>query len=168
MKRLAVCVAFGLTIALVAACGKAADEPSSAGSDTAATRAPAETAAATPESTAGEPVFAAVDLPAAFPTDFPIAPESTVIEATSRPDSDGILSRVSIVSRGEPRVVHDWYSSALAGAGWMLASEVSSGDALALRATQGESYVDLATEPHPVGAAQGWVRTRATIWKTER
>ncbi|HUP00827.1 MAG TPA: hypothetical protein VM737_04815 [Gemmatimonadota bacterium] len=112
------------------------------------------------------PILVAVELPAAFPAEFPIAPESTVIEANSRRGSTGVLSYVTILARGEPGDILAWYRTALENAGWMMASENEPGN-LTLRATHGESYVELTTvlETGPGGGE--WARTRATIWKTE-
>lgn len=157
-----------LTIALAGACGKANERPAEADSDAAGVRSGARTAPQPVESVASEPVFVPVELPAAFPPDFPIAPESTVIEAASRTDSGGVLSRITILADGEARGIFDWYAEALAAAGWMMASEVPTGSGLTLRATQGESYVDLTVEPYAEHSTGGWVRTRAVIWKAER
>lgn len=154
------------TIALAAACGKPIEEASEAGSDATGDPVPAETAAVAVEREEPGIAFTAVELPEAFPTDFPIAPESTVVEARTRPDEDGALSDVTIVNQGEPEKIFEWYRAALSEAGWMVVSEERSGEAFILHATQGDSYIDFSAMPHPESPGSGWVRTRATIWKT--
>lgn len=167
MTRSGTTIFVALTIALAAACGKSADEPTEMGSDATGGMAPAETAAAAAPRVEPEIAFTAVELPRVFPTNFPIAPESTVVEARTRPDEDGSLSDVTIVARGEPQVLFEWYSAALSEAGWMVMSEERSDGAFVLHATHGDSYIDLSAMPHPEDPGSGWVRTRATIWKTE-
>lgn len=154
-----------LTLALFAVCGNPEEEPVRGDLPVTGSREPADTLAVAPPDT--EPVYAPMDLPSAFPADFPIAPESTVIEADSRRGSNGVLSHATIVTRGAPGDIFGWYRTALESAGWMMASEQEAGN-LTLRATQGESYIELATDPG-TGPGEGeWARTRATIWKTER
>ena len=154
-----------LTLALVAACGNSEEEPARGNLPVARPPEPADTLPLAPPDT--EPAYVPVELPSAFPADFPIAPESTVIEADSRPESDGVLSHATIVTSGAPGDIFGWYRTALESAGWMMASENEPGS-LTLRATQGESYVELATEAETGPDETAWARTRATIWKTER
>lgn len=148
-----------LTLALAAGCGKSEDDaPDEATETTAAiATAPAET-----ETTAVE--FTAVALPVDFPADFPLAPESTVVSASSTPDEGGSYSEVSIASQGESAESYRWYRQALTDAGWQVSSEGQTDETRTLHATQGESYVDLMVMPHPQRSG-GWVRVSASIWK---
>ncbi|HET9581996.1 MAG TPA: hypothetical protein VFP76_04200 [Gemmatimonadota bacterium] len=114
----------------------------------------------------GELVFEAVELPAAFPAEFPIAPESTVVQASSREGSTGTRSSITIVQRGEPDAIFEWYRAALEGAGWVVQPGAAQAPARVLHANRVDSYLDLATEPHPLDPASGWVRTHAEIWMT--
>lgn len=115
---------------------------------------------------AGVLVFEAVELPAAFPAEFPIASESTVVQASAREGTTGTWSTITIVARGEPAAVFDWYRDALEGAGWIVQPGASEPPAHVLHAGRVDSYLDLATEPHPLDPASGWVRTHAEIWMT--
>lgn len=148
-----------LTLALAAGCGKSEDDTPAEASDTTAAiaTAPAET-----ETTAVE--FTAVALPVDFPADFPLAPESTVVSATSTPDEGGSYSEVSIASQGESAESYRWYRQALTDAGWQVSSEGQTDETRTLHAAQGESYVDLTVMPHPQRSG-GWVRVSASIWK---
>jgi hypothetical protein len=147
-----------LTLALATGCGKSEpDEPSAASDTTRVAEAPpaeADTAA----------VFTPVSLPADFPADFPLAPESTVVSATSTPDEGGSYNEISIASKGESGSSYQWYRKALTDSGWQISSEGQTDEARTLHATQGESYVDLTVMPHPDRSA-GWVRVSASIWK---
>lgn len=148
-----------LTLALAAGCGKSDGEAPAEVADT--TVAP-DTVSRVADSTAVE--FTPVELPADFPTDFPIAPVSTVLSATSVPDAGGAYNEVSIASQGESSENYQWYRQALTDAGWQISSEGLTDETRTLHATQGESYVDLTVMPHP-DRASGWVRVNASIWK---
>ncbi|HKY59945.1 MAG TPA: hypothetical protein VJP59_02945 [Gemmatimonadota bacterium] len=153
-------------IGSLAACGgddTAADSDSARRSRSADTM--ADTAPAIAGS-AGELVFEAVEVPAAFPAEFPIAPESTVVQAAAREGTTGTWSTITIVQRGEPQAVFDWYRAALEGAGWTVQPGSAGPPAHVLHASRVDSYLDLATEPHPLDPASGWVRTHAEIWMT--
>lgn len=145
-----------LSLTLAIACGDAADEAPEA-----ATPAVDSLAA-----TLAEPVveFTAVDLPPAFPTDFPIAPESKVVSATTTDDEGGAYSEIAIASRGEPGAGYQWYRQALTDAGWQISSEGQTDETRTLHAIRGEAYVDLTVMPHPE-TPEGWVRVMASIWK---
>lgn len=153
-----------LTIAFAAACGKPAEGPAEIPPPP-----PVEPAVDTVAAdTVAAPEFTAVELPAAFPADFPIAPQSIVVEARSTPDADGVLSYVALVARGEPDALFGWYRDALTAAGWMVATEQDAGAVNTLHATQGASTVDLAVRPHPDDPAGQWQLTTADIWRTPR
>lgn len=144
-----------LLLALAIGCAEATDEAPEAG--TVATESP-DTAVAEP------PVeFTAVELPAAFPSDFPIAPDSRVVSATTTDDAGGAFSEVTIASQGESGPTYQWYRQALTDAGWQISSEGQTDQTRTLHAILGESYVDLTVLPHP--ETQGWVRVSASIWK---
>jgi hypothetical protein len=147
-----------LTLALAAGCGKSEPGAPSEASDTTVVA----TAAPAPVDTA--PAFTPVALPAAFPPDFPLAPESTVVSATSKPDEGGSYNEISIASQGESGASYAWYRKALTDAGWQVSGEGQTDETRTLHATQGESYVDLTVMPHP-DRPEGWVRVSATIWK---
>lgn len=115
---------------------------------------------------AGILVFESVEVPAGFPAEFPIASESTVVQASAREGTTGSWSTITIVARGEPAAVFEWYRSALEAAGWTVQPGASEPGAHVLHASQFDSYLDLATEPHPLDPASGWVRTHAEIWMT--
>ena len=151
--------AMALTLALASGCGKSEDDIPAVAPDTTAALA---TASAESETTAA--AFTPVALPVDFPADFPLAPESTVVSATSTPDEGGSYSEVSIASRGEPAESYRWYRQALTDAGWQISSEGQTDETRTLHATQGESYVDLMVMPHPE-RSRGWVRISASIWK---
>jgi hypothetical protein len=150
----------------LAACGgddKAADPGSarpSTGEDTATDTARRDAGSA------GELAFEAVEVPAGFPAEFPIASESTVVKASAREGTTGTWSTITIVQRGEPSAVFEWYRNALEGTGWIVQPGVSEPAAHVLHASRVDSYLDLATEPHPLDPASGWVRTHAEIWMT--
>jgi hypothetical protein len=148
-----------LTLALAAGCGKSDEDAPAEAPDTAAAANPvpaeADTAAAE---------FVAIELPADFPTDFPIAPASTIVSATSAPDAGGAYSEVSIASQGESAERYRWYRKALTDAGWQVSSEGQTDETRTLHAMQGESYVDLTVMPHPERTS-GWVQVSASIWK---
>lgn len=155
-----------LIIALATGCGNQSVPPEEAGSDAVAgePQATMTTRPGVPEPPAR---FTSVELPTRFPGDFPIAPESTIIEARTRVLPDGSLSEVSIVAPGSPAEIFEWYRRALSAAGWMIVSEDPGGARPSLHATQGTSTVDLSSAPDPEAADRGYVRTRASIWKTE-
>ena len=149
-----------LTLAVWSGCGKSEDDTPAEASDTtaAAVTVPADS------DTAAAVELVAVALPADFPVDFPLAPESTVVSATSTPDQGGSYSEVSIASQGESNESYRWYRQALTDAGWQISSEGQTDETRTLHATQGESYIDLMVMPHP-DRAGGWVRVSASIWK---
>lgn len=143
-------------LALTIGCAEATDEGPEAG----AARVDSPPAVV-PES----PVeFTAVDLPPAFPSDFPIAPESRVLSATTTDDVGGAYSEIAIASQGEPGAGYQWYRQALTDAGWQITSEGQTDETRTLHAIQGESYIDLTVMPHPETPAGG-VRVSASIWK---
>lgn len=148
-----------LTLMLAAGCGNPdEDAPAETPDTTAAT----DTVVAPPDTGAAE--VTPVALPADFPTDFPIAPASTVVSATSAPDAGGAYHEISIATEGDAGESYGWYRQALVDAGWQVSSEGQTDDTRTLHATQGESYVDLTVRPHP-GRSSGWVRVDASIWK---
>lgn len=150
-------------LALAGACGKRAAEPEEAPPPAPAIPAP-DTAAAVEVDTP-DTLFVAVDLPEAFPADFPIAPESTVVEARSARDGDGgDLSQITLVTRGRSDELVAWYHDALEAAGWQVTAGEGRGGAATLHGTQAESYIDLAIQIHP--ELEGWLVTTAEIWKT--
>ena len=110
------------------------------------------------------PAPAAVALPADFPADFPVAPSSTVVAASTAPDAGGAYSEITIATRGESSESYGWYRQALTDAGWLISSEGQTDEARTLHATQGESTVDLTVGPDPQRSGD-WVRVRASIWK---
>ncbi len=114
----------------------------------------------------GSLVFEAVEVPADFPAEFPIASESTVVQASAREGTTGTRSTITIVARGEPAAVFEWYRNALEAGGWSVQPGTSEPAAHVLHASRVDSYLDLATEPHPLDPASGWVRTHAEIWMT--
>jgi hypothetical protein len=148
----------GMTLALAAACGNPEDE-GPAEADVAAVT---DTVAAEPDTSAID--VAAVEMPADFPPDFPIAPASTVTAASTAPDAGGAYSEVALDSQADPAESYGWYRQALTDAGWQVSSEGQTDETRTLHATQGESYVDLTVMPHPDRGA-GWVRVDASIWK---
>jgi hypothetical protein len=148
-----------LTLAPMAGCGNPGEEAPAGAADTAAA---ADTVLVDPDTAATELV--AVELPADFPAEFPIAPASTVTSASTAPDVGGAYSEVSMASQAEPGESYGWYRQALTDAGWQVSSEGQTDDTRTLHATQGESYVDLTVMPHPDRGA-GWVRVNASIWK---
>lgn len=122
---------------------------------------------ARPESgSSGSLILEAVEVPAAFPPEFPIADESTVVQVSAREGTTGTWSTITIVARGDPADVFEWYRSALETAGWTVQPGASDAPARVLHASRVDSYLDLATEPHPLDPASGWVRTHAEIWMT--
>ena len=145
-----------LLLALAAGCGEAADEgpqPVPAEVDSTVVAAP---------DTAVE--FTTVELPAEFPADFPIAPESRVVSATTTDDAGGAYSEIAIASRGEPAAGYQWYRKALTDAGWQVSSEGQTDETRTLHATMGDSYVDLTVMPHPESPRE-WLSVSASIWK---
>lgn len=145
-----------LSLALALGCGDAADEGPEPGG------APVDSPAATVAEPAVE--FTAVDLPPSFPADFPIAPDSKVVSATTTDDEGGAYSEIAIASQGEPGAGYQWYRQALTDAGWQISSEGQTDETRTLHAIQGEAYVDLTVMPHPE-TPEGWVRVMAAIWK---
>jgi hypothetical protein len=115
---------------------------------------------------AGELVFEAVEVPAGFPAEFPIASESTVVQASAREGTTGTWSTITIVERGEPEAAFEWYREALERSGWTVQRGASGPATQVLHASRVDSYLDLATGPHPLDPASGWVRTHAEIWMT--
>ncbi|MGH7551051.1 MAG: hypothetical protein ACREK3_09925 [Gemmatimonadota bacterium] len=157
--------ALGLLCSLFACGGERDDTAKDAGPASVADRAdPSRDTIGADTANAG--VFTPVDLPRDFPTDFPIAPESTVVDATAREGSTGTWSTVTIVARGEPGTVFEWYRAALEEAGWTVQIGASEPSSHVLHATRVDAYLDLVTGPHPVHPRAGWVRTYAEIWKT--
>jgi hypothetical protein len=114
----------------------------------------------------GELVFESVEVPAGFPAEFPIASESTIVQASAREGTTGTRSTITIVQRGDPTAIFEWYRVALEGAGWAVQPGASEPPAHVLHASRVDSYLDLATGPHPLDPASGWVRTHAEIWMT--
>ena len=149
-----------LIVSLSAGCGNPDDDDPAEPPDT--TTIAADTFPATTDTTVME--LTPVALPADFPPDFPIAPASTVVSASSVPDAGGAFNEVSIASQGESGTSYAWYRRALTDAGWQVASEGQTDDTRTLHATLGESYVDLTVRPHP-DRPVGWVRVDASIWK---
>jgi hypothetical protein len=138
-------------------CGSAPDEGPAA--------APPEMADSTLAGTADTAGgIGSVDLPADFPTDFPIAPDSRIVSATTTEDAGGAFSEISIESGGEPGAGYQWYRKALTDAGWQLASEGQTDETRTLHAVQGDSYVDLTVLPD-ADAAAGGMQVEAAIWK---
>jgi len=148
-----------ITLALATGCGNPGDD---APADAPDTTAAVDTVAPVADTAAVE--FTPVALPADFPADFPIAPASTVVSATSTPDAGGAYNEISIATEGEAGESYRWYRQALVDAGWQVSSEGQTDDTRTLHATQGESYVDLTVRPHP-GRSTGWVQVDASIWK---
>jgi hypothetical protein len=148
-----------LTLMLAAGCGNPDDD---APAETADTTAATDTVVTPPDTAAVE--FTPVALPADFPADFPLAPASIVVAATSAPDAGGAYNEISIAAEGEAGESYRWYRQALIDAGWQVSSEGQTDDTRTLHATQGESYVDLTVRPHP-GRSTGWVQVDASIWK---
>jgi hypothetical protein len=127
---------------------------------------PAADTAGTDTGSSGSLVFEAVEIPADFPAEFPIGAESTVVQAAARAGTTGSRSTITIVARGQPADVFEWYRSALEAGGWIVQPGASDPQTHVLHASRGDSYLDLATEPHPLDPASGWVRTHAEIWMT--
>ena len=149
-----------LLLALAIGCAETTDEGPEAG-----TAAIDSLDTAVAESQVESPAeFTAVDLPAAFPSDFPIAPESRVVSATTTDDEGGAYSEIAIASQAEPGAGYQWYRQALTDAGWQISSEGQTDETRTLHAIRGESYVDLTVMPHPE-TPPGWVRVSASIWK---
>ena len=146
-------------LALPVGCG--GDSPDEPPEPAAATAADTDTARVA----APEIEVTAVDLPESFPADFPIAPASKVVSATTTEDEGGEYSEVAIASQGQPGDSYEWYRKALTDAGWQISSEGQTDETRTLHAVQGESYVDLTVMPHP-GTPQGWVQVSASIWKS--
>lgn len=158
--------AVGLALSLAVCGGENQDTATDAGparvADTARDTIGADTGATE------ELVFTPVELPRDFPAEFPIAPESTVVEASAREGSTGTWSTVTIVARGDPEAITGWYREALELAGWTVQVGTSDPPSRVLHANRVEAYLDLATGPHPSHPASGWVRTHAEIWTTHR
>jgi hypothetical protein len=148
-----------LTLMLAAGCDNPDDDaPAEIPDTTAAT----DTVVVPPDTASVE--FSPVALPADFPADFPVAPASIVVAATSAPDAGGAYNEITIATEGEAGESYRWYRQALVDAGWQISSEGQTDDTRTLHATQGESYVDLTVRPHP-GRSTGWVQVDASIWK---
>lgn len=127
--------------------------------------APPGAADATPAGTADTANgIGSVDLPADFPTDFPIAPDSRIVSATTTEDAGGAFSEISMASGGEPAAGYQWYRNALTDAGWQVASEGQTDETRTLHAVRGESYVDLTVLPLP-DSTTGGMQVKAAIWK---
>lgn len=159
MRRLIVSAA-ALTLALAGSCGNPEEE---------AEPAPADTLAIAPDTvpdtaTVEPPEPVGVALPADFPPDFPVAPSSTVVAASTAPDPGGAYSEITIATRGDSSESYAWYRQALTDAGWLVSSEGQTDETRTLHATQGESSVDLTVGPDPQRTGE-WVRVRASIWK---
>ncbi len=151
-----------MTLTPSVACGKAPDNPTP--QEQIAEVAPGQPAEAVVETLAPTPV----DLPAEFSADFPVIPESTIIAASATPGTGGTLSEATLVVPRRPNVVLKWYRMSLPESGWEIAGEDSTGTTRTLRATQGESSLELSVEPHPDAADSKWVRVRTSIWQIER
>lgn len=161
--------AVGLTCSLAACGGGSHDTTADSGPASVANRGgeSRDTGAAgagTTEELASTPV----ELPPDFPAEFPIAPESAVVEALTREGSTGTWTTVTIVGRAEPETVAEWYREALEQAGWTVQAGASEPPSVVLHATRVDGYLDLATGPHPSHSASGWVRTHAEIWMTHK
>lgn len=151
-----------MTLTPSVACGKAPDNPT-----------PQEQIA---DVGAGQPAEAAVetlaptpvDLPAGFSADFPVIPESTIVAANAIPAAGGTLSEATLVVPRQRNVVVQWYRTSLPESGWEMASDDSIGPVRILRATQGESSIELSIEQHPDAADSKWVRVRTSIWQIDR
>lgn len=148
-----------LTIAGIAACGN--------GGDGGAAPAPApavEESAADTITAAGEPAPEAPQLPADFPSDFPLPPDHVVMEGSVTQDEAGVFaSALLAVPAPDVEPSFAWYRQALTDAGWQVAAQGRATDGRTLHATQGESYVDLTVRPDL--ERPGWVLVEASIWK---
>ena len=151
-----------LTLTPSVACGKAPDNPTP--QEEIAEVGPGQLTEATVETLAPTPV----DLPGEFSADFPIIPESTIVAASATPGTGGTLSEATLAVSRQPNVVLQWYRMSLPESGWEIAGADSTGAVRTLRATQGESSLELSVEPHPDAADSRWVRVRTTIWQIER
>lgn len=159
--------AVGLTCSLVACSGAGDDTTPDAGPASVRDRVQGsrDTVAADTGATE-ELVFTAVELPPDFPAEFPIAPESMVVEASAREGSTGVWSTVTTVARGDPEAITGWYRMALEEAGWTVQVGASDPPSQVLHASRVDAYLDLVAGPHPAHPGSGWVRTYAEIWKT--
>jgi hypothetical protein len=101
-------------------------------------------------------------LPASFPADFPVPPQSTVTRAEADSAADGTFTNVTIMSEGDPEAGYAWYREALTRGGWTVTAEGTSDGTRTLHAELGESYVDLVVAGD---TAPGWSRADAAIWK---
>ncbi|HET9332031.1 MAG TPA: hypothetical protein VFQ21_00450 [Gemmatimonadota bacterium] len=160
MRGASIVSALAFTLALSTVCGNPEEEDDPVPVDTLAV--PVDTFGG-PLSTI-EATFTPVDLPSEFPPDFPVAPASTVVSASTTPDAGGAYSEISIATEGDSSESYAWYRQALTDAGWQVSSEGQTDETRTLHATQGESYVDLTVMPHP-DRSDGWVRVNASIWK---
>lgn len=159
--------ALGLLCALSACGGERDDTATDAGPASVANRGDRSDTVGVDTADPGEPVFTPVDLPPHFPAEFPIAPESTVVDATAREGSTGTWSTVTIVAQADAGAMFEWYSDALEQAGWTVEIGASDPATHVLHATRVDAYLDLATGPHPAHSEAGWVQTYAEIWKTQ-
>lgn len=160
MRSVSTASAVALTLALAAGCGNPDDESDPAPADTVVVA--VDTSPGSAEADVAQ--LTAVDLPADFPPDFPVAPASTVTSASTSPDAGGAYSEIAVATQGDSAESYAWYRQALTDAGWQVSSEGQTDETRTLHATQGESYVDLTVMPHPDRGA-GWVRVSASIWK---
>jgi hypothetical protein len=151
-----------MTLTPSVACGKAPDSPTP--QEQIAEAGPDRTAEAAVETLAPTPV----DLPVEFSADFPVIPESTIVAASATPATGGTLSEATLVVPRQRNVVVEWYRTSLPDSGWEITSHDSIGPVRILRATQGESSIELSIEPHPDAADSKWVRIRTSIWQIER
>jgi hypothetical protein len=145
------------------ACGGAAEETEE-GTTTDTTAVVEEAPAALEETPSADTEFTPVEVPDAFPSDFPIPPQSIVTSAISQSDATGIISSITVMSETPSEDQFQWYKNALSQAGWTMASEGQSGQSRSLHAQQGESYVDLTVSPYGNG---NWSQTDAVIWKAQ-
>jgi hypothetical protein len=152
-----------LSAAFLLACGGPAEETGE-GTTTDTTAAVAEAPPALEEAPATDAEFTPVALPEAFPSDFPIPPQSTVTSAISQSDPTGVISSITVMSETPPEDQYQWYKEALSQAGWTIATEGQSGQSRSLHAQQGESYVDLTVSPY---GEESWTQTDAVIWKAQ-
>ena len=151
-----------LTLTPSVACGKGPDNPTP--QEEMAEVGPGQLAEAVAETLAPTPV----DLPALFAADFPIIPESTIVAASATLVTGGTLSEAMLVVPRRLNVVLQWYRMSLPESGWEIAGEDSTDAARTLRATQGESSLELSVEPGSDAADSKWVRVRTTIWQIGR
>ena len=104
MRNASIVSALALTLALATVCGNPDDEDDPVPVDTLAV--PVDTFG--DSASAVEATFTPVDLPSGFSPDFPVAPASTVVSASSTPDAGGAYSEISIATEGESAESYAW------------------------------------------------------------